>query len=196
MAVGFIVAAPIGPIGILCINRTLSGGRVSGFISGLGAVTGDGFYAIVAAYSITIISSFLALHQIWFRLAGGLFLSYLGIRIFLGRTGARRVETDTGTLAGDYLSAVALTMANPVTVVVFGAIFAGLGLGIERADFFAPAAMVAGVIAGSVTCWFVLSGLVSAFRHKFEGSLLIIVNRVAGAAILAFAGMIFFSVLR
>lgn len=194
--VGFIVAAPIGPIGILCINRTLSGGRRSGFISGLGAVTGDGFYAIVAAYSITIISSFLAEHQLWFRLVGGIFLSYLGISIFLGRTAARPVETDAGTLAGDYMSAVGLTMANPVTVVVFGALFAGLGLGLDRADLFAPAAMVAGVIAGSVSCWFILSGLVSAFRHRFEGSLLRAVNRVAGSAILAFAGMIFFSILR
>lgn len=194
--VGFIVAAPIGPIGILCINRTLSGGRRSGFISGLGAVTGDGFYAIVAAYSITIISSFLAAHQFWFRLAGGIFLSYLGIRIFMGRTGARPVVTDAGTLAGDYISAVGLTMANPVTVVVFAALFAGLGLGADRADLFAPAAMVGGVIAGSVLCWFVLSGLVSAFRDRFRSSLLRTVNRVAGAAILAFAGMIFFSVLR
>jgi threonine/homoserine/homoserine lactone efflux protein len=192
MIVGAAITAPIGPIGILCVNRTLSNGRMSGFVSGLGAVTGDGFYAAVAAYGITLISSFLSVHHAWFRLAGGIFLFLVGLRIFRARPCEKPVTGIAGTLMGDYASAVILTISNPVTVVAFAAAFAALGLGGDKTDELAPTAMVSGVVAGATLCWFLLAGAVSVFREKIDPGSLRVVNRVAGSAILVFAAAILF----
>jgi threonine/homoserine/homoserine lactone efflux protein len=187
MAIGIIVAAPVGPVGILCVNRTLSRGRVSGFVSGLGAVTGDGFYAAVAAYGIRVITSFMSVNSMWFKLAGGFFLALVGIRIILSKADMRLSGTGPKTLAENYFSAMMITLGNPVTVVIFGTVFAAMGLGAPGTGFWDSTAMVAGIVSGSTLCWFILSGVVDALRARFKFTVLTLFNRVSGAILIGFS---------
>ena len=143
LVIGFAIAAPVGAIGVLCIRRTLADGRLTGFVSGLGAATADALYGAVAALGLTAISSALVAHQATVRLVGGLFLCYLGVRTALaapattGATGARR-----GLLAA-YGSTLALTLTNPSTILSFAAVFAGLGLADAPGDRQAAGLLVA-----------------------------------------------------
>jgi len=123
--IGFVVAVPIGPMGVLCVSRALSGGPVYGLFSGLGVATGDAVWAGIAALGLTMISGFLLSQQSWLRLIGGIFLCYLGIKTFL--TGPR-VQTVSGVasgLGGAYGSTFFLTFSNPATILSFVAIYAG-----------------------------------------------------------------------
>jgi threonine/homoserine/homoserine lactone efflux protein len=126
--IGLSIAAPVGPIGVLCIRRTLSEGRGTGFVSGLGAATADAIYGCVAGFGLTFISDILVSQQTWFRLVGGLFLCYLGIRNFLARPVERAASVGGQGLAGAYASTFILTLTNPMTILSFAAIFAGTRL--------------------------------------------------------------------
>src|SRR5512139_1350437 len=136
LLIGFAIAAPVGPIGVLCIRRTLAYGRRSGLASGLGAATADALYGCVAAFGLTVISHFLIHHQWGLRFVGGSFLFYLGIRTFLSRPGGTPPAARRLDLAGDYFSTFFLTLANPLTILAFAVIFAGLGLGAAGGTFF------------------------------------------------------------
>src|SRR3989338_2198821 len=130
LILGFLIAAPVGPIGVLCIQRTLTKGRISGFVSGLGAATADAFYGAVAAFGLVIISNFLIEQQFILRLVGGVFFLYIGIKSFYSKP--KEVDTDTKINAGlakDYISTVFLTVTNPMTIISFTALFAGVGFG-------------------------------------------------------------------
>ncbi len=127
--IGFAIAAPVGPIGVLCIRRTLADGRMIGFLSGLGAATADTAYGAVAAFGLTALQDVLLRQQLWLRLAGGLFLVYLGLRTFFASPAARPADASErrGRL-GAYLSTVGLTLTNPATILAFLVIFAGFRL--------------------------------------------------------------------
>jgi threonine/homoserine/homoserine lactone efflux protein len=127
--IGFAIAAPVGSIGVLCIQRTLNRGASFGFVSGLGAATADAYYGIVAAFSVAAVFNFLSDHKIWFSLTGGLYLGYLGIKAFRS-VPENQVETSnaTGRLRA-YLSIFFLTLTNPMTIFSFAAVFAGFGFG-------------------------------------------------------------------
>src|SRR3712207_2953311 len=125
--IGLAIAAPVGPIGVLCIRRTLADGRTSGFVSGLGAATADAVYGAIAAFGLTLITDFLLGGASWLRLVGGAFLLYLGIKTFLARPAERAAEVRGGGLPGAYASTLFLTLTNPTTILSFVAIFAGLG---------------------------------------------------------------------
>jgi predicted secreted hydrolase/threonine/homoserine/homoserine lactone efflux protein len=205
LLIGFSIAAPVGPIGVLCIRRTLANGRISGFISGLGAATADALYGSIAALGLTFIAGFLVAQQVWLRLIGGIFLIYLAIKMFrekpvLGNLGGEPYAEQGSSLPGkraaaysrrelavDYASTLLLTLTNPVTILSFVAIFAGLGL---AGQGYAPGMamwMVGGVFLGSTTWWLLLSSLAGALRQRFlrpQG--LLWVNRLAGGVILVF----------
>ncbi len=183
---GFSIAAPVGPIGVLCIRRTLSGGRASGFVSGLGAATADAFYGSIAGFGLTFISGFMISQQTWLRLLGGAFLMYLGIRTFLAKTGQAAATASGDGLAGAYASTLFLTLTNPLTIISFAAMFAGLGIASGSSDYASAAALVAGVFLGSASWWFILSGGVSVFRSRFDLQAMNWVNRFSGAIILGF----------
>lgn len=183
---GFSIAAPVGPIGVLCIRRTLSGGRATGFASGLGAATADAFYGSVAAFGLTIVSSFLISQQLWLRLVGGAFLIYLGARTLTAKTPGEVASANGEGLLGAYASTLALTLTNPLTIISFGAIFAGLGVVNSVGDYTLAATLVAGVFLGSALWWLILSGGVSLFRSKFNMYSLRWVNRISGLIILGF----------
>jgi len=191
LALGFAIAAPVGPIGVLCIRRTLADGRLIGFVSGLGAATADAFYGAVAAFGLTVVADLLAGQRIWVRLFGGLFLCVLGLRTLLRRPMARPTRTTTGVrrgIAGAYGSTLALTLTNPATILSFAAIFAGLGLA-GSAGRAAAALLVFGVFLGSALWWLILSGGVGLLRARFDARAMRAVNIGSGLMLLGFAAL-------
>ncbi len=184
---GFAIAAPVGPIGLLCIQRTLNQGQLVGLASGLGAATADAFYGAVAAFGLTIVSAFLIEQQFWLALVGGLFLCYLGVRTFLVQPrGSARPNSEAKGIGGAYMSTFLLTITNPMTILAFVAIFAGAGLATAGGDALAAAWMVVGVFLGSAAWWFLLSGGVALLRSHINATVLLWVNRAAGAILVIF----------
>jgi threonine/homoserine/homoserine lactone efflux protein len=197
LLIGFSIAAPVGPIGVLCIRRTLAEGRAHGFVSGLGAATADGFYGTVAALGLTLISSFLLDQANWLRLIGGSYLCYLGVKTFRSQPAAQAAQVRPGRgLLGAYASTLFLTLTNPLTIFAFAAIFAGVGA--EAASGNAPGALavVLGVFLGSCTWWLILVTLTSLFRAKLNTTRLTWVNRASGLLILAFGVVILYDLIR
>lgn len=186
LAIGLAIAAPVGPIGLLCIRRTLAEGRLSGLISGLGAATADGFYGSVAAFGLTGISGLLAGQQVWLHLIGGVFLCYLGLRIFTATPATEGTSASYRDLGGAYLSTLALTLTNPLTILSFAAIFAGLGVAGPHRGFAQAGVLVLGVFLGSATWWCILSGIVGLFRSRIDPRRMRWINRLSGLAIAGF----------
>ncbi len=210
LALGFAIAAPVGPIGVLVIRRTLAEGRLAGLVSGLGAATADGIYGFIAAFGLTLVSSFLISQQSWIRLLGGLFLLYLGIKTLRAPVAERpaagfdtcacaqcRCTSQTATqpaatqptggrLLGNYGSTFVLTLTNPLTVLSFAAVFAGLGVGATSGDYASAAVLVLGVFLGSALWWLALSTAVSLLRSRVSPRGLRWVNRMSGLIILGF----------
>ena len=186
LIIGFSIAAPVGPIGVLCIRRTLAEGRVHGLVSGLGAATADAIYGFVAGFGLSFISSFLVRQHVLFRIIGGGFLCFLGVRSFLSKPAEHAASTKGNGLVGSYASTFFLTITNPVTIFSFAAIFAGLGVGGASGSYVSAAVLVLGVFIGSALWWFILSSSVSVFRTKFSPHRLQWVNRISGIIITGF----------
>jgi threonine/homoserine/homoserine lactone efflux protein len=183
--IGISIAAPVGPIGLLCIRRTMAYGRISGFVSGLGAATADGLYGLVAGFGLTAVTNLLLSGQAVLKLVGGLFLIYLGGRIFFSPVTQQGAEAKRAGLVSDYFSTLMLTVANPVTILSFTAVFAGLGI-TAGTDYSTASALVGGVIAGSSAWWFILSGVAGYFAERFDHSRMSIVNRLSGMIVTCF----------
>ena len=182
--IGFAIAAPVGPIGLLCIRRTLSYGRLSGLLSGLGAATADGFYGVIAAFGITANSSFLLKEKMLLNLVGGLFLCYLGYRTFLAKPADHSAKAEHKGLIADYFSTLFLTITNPATILSFIAIFAGVG--IEAGNYLTSLLLVIGVFTGSAIWWLTLSTGMSFLRVKINTKHLRLINRISGGIIILF----------
>ena len=179
------IAAPVGPIGVLASGAAGRWG-LHGLASGLGAASADAIYGSIAGFGLTAISGFLVAQGDWLRLIGGVFLVYLGARTFLTRPAERPAGAAGRGLASAYASTFALTLTNPVTILSFAAIFAGLGLAEREADYGAAVALVAGVFSGSAAWWLLLSGSVSLFRRAFTPSRMRWINRLSGAVLTGF----------
>jgi threonine/homoserine/homoserine lactone efflux protein len=187
--IGLSIAAPVGPMAVLCIQRTLDKGRLYGLISGFGIATADTTYGFIAGFGLTFVSNFLVSQQIWIRLVGGLFLIYLGLRTIFAKP-ARQVayaaKGKEGNLLLAYSSTYFLTLTNPLTILSFVAIFAGLGVGSASRSYLTAVLVVLGVFLGSASWWILLTGGVSLLRTKLNPQRLRWVNRLSGAIILAF----------
>jgi threonine/homoserine/homoserine lactone efflux protein len=188
MLIGFAIAAPVGPIGLLCIQRTLARGRWSGVLSGLGAASADAVYGCIAGFGLASLAGLLLAWQMELRLVGGLFLLYLGWRTWLTPPAAEqaRVRPSRAGLLGDYLSTFALTLTNPVTILAFLGIFAGLGLAGGAGNFTAAGALVLGVFAGSLLWWLLLVGGVGLLRGRLSPTVLRWINLASGLMIAGF----------
>lgn len=186
LVIGFAIAAPVGAIGLLCIRRTLAEGRLTGFVSGLGAATADALYGAVAALGLTVVSSAIVAHQDIVRLVGGLFLCYLGARTALAQPREAASADSPRGLAAAFASTFALTLTNPTTILSFAAVFAGLGLAAGGADRGSAVMMVGGVFLGSASWWLILSGAVGFFRRALTSERMRWVNRVSGAVLVGF----------
>lgn len=185
LAFGFLLAATVGPMWILCFRRTLAHGRLFGFVSGMGVATADALYGSMAAFGLTAVSGFLLAQKFWLAAIGGAFLCWLGVKTLLSHPGDRPAEVPAGSLAVAYTSTFALTLTNPATILAFVAIFAGLGLA-ASASYAEAALVVLGVIMGSAFWWTVLAVGAGWLRKRAGPRLLRAINIVAGVSILAF----------
>jgi len=196
VAIGLAIAAPVGPIGVLCIRRSLNAGMLTGLVSGLGAAVADGVYGAVAGFGLTSVSMFLLDHQAAIRALGGAALLVIGLRILRAKApAAGEPPGNSGRLAGAFASCFLLTLTNPTTILSFLAIFAGLGLAEWVRDYSAATVLVAGVLLGSALWWLVLSGSVSLVRHRLSPAALVWINRLSAAVILLFGLLAFASLL-
>jgi threonine/homoserine/homoserine lactone efflux protein len=180
IVIGFSVAAPVGPIGLLCIQRTLTKGRVSGLFTGLGAATADGVYGFIAAFGITFVTSSLVSHHLWFRVVGGVFLIVLGAKTFFSRPPAQSLSTAGKGLVGDYVSTLLLTLTNPMTVLSFAAICSALGLGRPGEDYGSAAVFILGTFSGSAIWWLMLSFGVGLITGTLKQERLSFINKICG----------------
>lgn len=194
--IGFSIAAPVGPIGVLCIHRTLTQGRLSGLVSGLGAATADMIYGFIAGFGLTFISSIFISQQIWLHLIGGVFLLYLGIKTFLATPAEQIASAKGNSLISTYASTFFLTLINPMTILYFAGIFAGLGIASASGNYVTAGALVLGVFMGSALWWLILSSSVSIFRGKLNPHGLQWINRISSLIILGFGLYAFLCLIR
>lgn len=183
--IGFMVSLPLGPIGLLCVQRTLNKGRRSGFVSGLGAVAADTVFAIIAGLGLTIIIRFIEEKQFYFQIIGGVIIIYLGLHIFYSNPvkQVKMQRLNKNKLSNDFLSVFFITITNPLAIFFFLAMFTGVNLANGRMSFFNLIFMVLGVTAGAAFWWFLLSSFVSFFRHRFRLKNIWWMNKVAGVVI-------------
>jgi threonine/homoserine/homoserine lactone efflux protein len=181
--IGFAMAVPIGPIGIMCIRKTLTEGRLRGLIVGLGAATADLLFSCIAAFGLTVVSNTIFNERILIRLAGGSLLLFLGGRTFRNRPADPDFPVSGSGIFRSYLSTLFLTLTNPLTIFAFIAVFAALGLGSGFGFYFATV-LVLGVFSGSSLWFLFLSSGVTLFRKKLNRGGLRWVNRISGALII------------
>ena len=187
LIVGFVIAIPMGPIGILCARRTLTHGRKAGFFSGMGAATADVLYGFIAAFGVPFISDLFAGKQVWLRLSGGAFLCLLGIKTFIEKPERKNLSSilkkKKKRHAGMYVSTFFLTLTNPLTIFSLAAVFAGLGLTGIRSSIISALILVLGVFLGSVLWWLFFIGVFSVFKRRFSHHEIRWINRIAGLII-------------
>ena len=198
LLIGLSIAATVGPMSLLCIQRTLNKGQLYGLVSGLGIATADGVYGSIAAFGLTLITNFLIQEQIWIRLIGGIFLIYLGAKTILSKPPERAAALNmkTNSYLGAYASTFLLTLTNPLTILSFAAIFAGIGVGSASKSFLSAAAVVLGVFSGSTLWWIILTSVINLLRKKMNAQWLLWINRISGAIIMLFGIVALLSLMR
>ncbi|MGE4290506.1 MAG: LysE family translocator [Salinivirgaceae bacterium] len=187
LLVGIIVSAPMGPIGVLCVQKTVNKGRTIGFLSGLGAATADTVYAVLAAFGVTFITNFLSKNQELFQVVGIMVLIFLGFRMIFNNPVKQyryhRTSSKKMSAVRDYVSVFFLTISNPLTIIFFGAAFTMLGLLTQIEGQRNNLLLVAGIFAGASLWWFVLTYIVNIFRKRFRLRNIFILNRASGVII-------------
>lgn len=194
IGIGFLVAAPVGPIGILCIKRSLINGRMSGLITGIGAATADTLYGCIAAFGMTIVSNLLLKYRETFHFIGIFFLLYLGLKSFFKKpiktTAAAEMDSE---IFKDYISTFFLTVTNPTTILSFIAIFAGIG--VLPKDTFVAFSLVLGVFLGSSFWWLFLSFISSKLGSKIGARQLTFINKISGIVLMLFSIFFFYGLI-
>lgn len=184
--IGFSVAAVVGPIGVLCIQRTARKGFLYGLVTGLGAATADAMYGGIAGFGLTVMETFLVSQQGWIHIIGGLFLVYLGIKTVFTRPAERVASARADNFLGAYASTLLLTLTNPQTILSFAAIYAGIGVGGGKNGALSATLVVSGVFLGSTLWWCLLSAGISLLRGKLTYRWFLWSNRIAGSVIILF----------
>ena len=186
--IGLAIAVPVGPIGFLCLRRTLVYGRLTGFVSGLGAATADAIFGAVAALGLTAVSTFLLGLERWLQLGAGVFLVLIGWRTIRARPPLAATEATAmppqRSLSAAFLSTLVLTAANPATILAFIAIFAGVGIHVAGGTY-AAVSLVGGVFAGSSLWWLGLAYSAGAIFRRLEGGSIRVLHVVSGSCIVA-----------
>ena len=198
MLVGLMVSIHLGPMGVLIIQKTLHKGALSGFIAGMGAASADLFYAAVAAFGLGFVINIVQAHELLLQIIGGIFLIVIGLKIYFDNPirqirQRRQGRVSKTGLLGDYLSLLFLTVSNPITVVVFMAVFAGMSVFGESSSLLGEVLVVVGVLLGGGVWWYTLSTLVNIFRKKFRLRVLITINRVSGMIITILGALVILS---
>ena len=187
--IGIAVSVPLGPLGMLCIRRTVNKNWKSGFLSGLGIATSDAIYAIVAGFSLTIIINFIRSYEIYFKILGASMVVLLGLYIFMSNP-AKEIQKfkQKGTsYMQDFLTAFFLTISNPLSVFIFIAIFTSYSLVLQLSQLFEALLIVGGIFAGGAFWWFVLTGSAYLFKHKLTINTLWWANKIIGLSVILIA---------
>lgn len=191
---GFMIAAPVGPINVMCMRRTIVHGRLVGIVSGIGAASADTFFGAIAAFGLTFLHDFLLREKFWFGIVGGALLLIIGLRMLFAKTPQPKKnddqETDPATLLGDFTSTGFLTLTNPVTVLSFFAVFSAFGIQSEERSLADSWLLLLGVFLGSCVWWLLLTTTVGLLRDKFNREGLRWANRIAAVVILGFAVLV------
>ena len=183
--IGVSVSAPLGPIGMLCLQRTLNKGKFVGFVSGIGAAFADTFYAILAGFGVSLISNFLNTYQLYFRIIGGAILLFLGIHMyFTNPVNQFRKPPKKRNFVGYFASTFALTISNPITIIFFGAVFAAFATTSTNFETFL---LIAGVFSGAIAWWFTIVSITNIFRNKIKLRNLYWINKITSILIILFA---------
>ncbi|MBI4243183.1 MAG: LysE family transporter [Planctomycetes bacterium] len=192
LLLGFSVAAPVGPIGLLCIQRTLEFGFLSGLLTGIGAAVADSVYGCVAAFGLSAISDLLKSLDIYLKFIGGAVLCYLGISSIIRKKISQNHNVDRKkSCLSSFVSSLGLTLSNPATIFSFMAIYSGLGVGQTSGDYLSASIIVLGVFLGSAIWWLFLSCITFFIRNRMGSTLIAWINRISGAAIFGFGIYIF-----
>lgn len=193
LVIGFIVAAPIGPIGVLCIKRSLQYGAKTGIALGLGTALADMFYASIAAFGLTALFNFFVSFQSIIQIIGTIFLILIGIKTYRSKPAiVASIKHNKTNLIGEFLGAFLLTLTNPVTILAFTALF--LSAGLKNSAYLEALQAVVGVFIGSMLCWIFLSVFISRYTQKITQEMLIKINKFSGIIILIFAAVIAFKI--
>jgi threonine/homoserine/homoserine lactone efflux protein len=190
IAAGFAISAPVGPVNVLCVSRTIAKGWWAGIVSGFGAAAADTLYGSIAGFSISIVIGFLIREQSKLRLFGGILLVLLGIWYYFKRPESLSKQGATGADHSDFVTTFLLNLTNPTTVLSFLAVLAVLGLSERRAAWL-TSVMVGGIFAGSMAWWLILTGITNHFRERFNDRAMLWMNRIGGIAIGAFGVVMF-----
>lgn len=186
IVIGFLISIPVGPIAVLCIQRTLNKGRIHGIVTGLGAATADAIYSLFAVSGLSFILNFLIKEQLWLRLVGGLFLCYTGVRLFRSKVVQRAVSGGGTSYFSNYVSSFIFAMTNPGTLLVFAAVFASLGILHINVNYTSAGLLVAGVFIGAGLWWFILNSVSGIFLKKLDYVKLAWLNKISGIIITGF----------
>lgn len=188
IVIGFLVSIPLGPIGILVIQRTVNKSRLAGLLSGMGAALSDTLYAVIAGFSLTFLIDFIREHEMIFQAFGALVVLALGVHIFFKNpvTDLRRNKLKGNTHFQDIISSFLVTFSNPLTVFVFLAVFTSSGVAVSMENPYHSFFVILGIFTGAFIWWFSLSGIVSLVKHKINLRILWWINKTAGILIVLF----------
>ena len=186
ISIGFSIAAPIGPVGVLCIRRTLQKGKTSGFVSGLGSSSASFLYGVTLIFGFSFFSNFLLEEQFWLRLIGGIFLILMGLKILRSQFELTEKKSSSQTLLQDYISTFFLNITNPITLVSYFAIFSSYGFAEGQAITSSTPFLLIGIFIGSALWWAILSNGISFFRNRLNQRVLLYINRIAGLIVVSF----------
>ncbi|MCK9641102.1 MAG: LysE family translocator [Prolixibacteraceae bacterium] len=186
---GLAVSIPLGPLGILCIQRTVNKNWKSGIFSGIGIATADTVYALVAGFGLSIIIDFIRAYELYFKLVGFFVLLLLGIYIFRSnptkqiqdykRRGSSHLQ--------DFLTTFLVTLSNPLSVFVFMAIFTGYSIVLQFSRPLEALLTFGGIFIGGSLWWFIITGFANLFRHKLTISTLYWANKIIGLGVILVA---------
>lgn len=184
--IGFSIAMPVGPIGLLCVKNSLNRGMIYGLMSGLGAACADTIFGAVGGFGISAIGLFFTKYHLILEFLGAIFLFYLGASTF-----SEKIVDYTHTYSNEshwrtFFSTFLLTLTNPMTVLSFAGVYAGLGVGSLSDDLLTPLVITLGVFIGSALWWLILSIGSSCFREKMNDSAKKWLNRISGSIIFGF----------
>jgi threonine/homoserine/homoserine lactone efflux protein len=182
LVAGLIIAAPVGPVNLLCIRRTIEKGRKSGMVSGLGAALADTLYGAVAGFGISLVTQFITREEFWIRMIGGAFLTGVGVVYYCKPPRSLAAREDDSGANSDFASAFLLNVTNPTTVLSFLAVLATLGVGGQR-SLWRTIALVVGIFCGSMIWWTLVASAASHLRSRLTDSSLRWMNHAAGIAI-------------
>lgn len=194
--IGFAIAAPVGPIGILCIRRTLSNHKLLAVLTGLGSACADAFYGTVAAFSLSGVADFLIKHEFYLKLFGGILIAWIGFAVIKHPSRKKNEEAERiDSLLHVFTSAFVLTLSNPITLIVFAAAFTAMGVAPIYQSFTQASFLVAGVFMGASFWWIFLITTIYLLRHRLSETQLLWINHFSGVILIGFSVYILVSLI-